>query len=611
MPTYKAPLEDIRFILNEVIDAPALAKLPGYEEATPDNIDTVLDAAAQLCEEVLFPLNQSGDAEGCSFDNGNVKTPAGFKDAYQIFREGGWTGLSCNPAFGGQGLPVLLNCVVDEIVSSANMSFGMYPGLSHGAYNAIEKHATDELKKIYLPKLVDGTWTGTMCLTEPHCGTDLGLIRTKADPSGTGPSNQYKITGTKIFISAGEHDLSENIIHLVLARLPDAPAGVKGISLFVVPKFLVGRDCSAPAAGASVATATAPVRNNVTCGSIEHKMGIKASATCVMNFDNATGWLVGKPHKGMSAMFTMMNEARMAVGLQGLGLAEVAYQNAVIYAKERLQMRSLTGVKFPDKPADPIIVHPDVRRNLLTMKALVEGCRALALWVGRELDVEAKHPDEATRAAAGDFVALMIPVIKSFLTDSGFDVANMAVQVYGGHGYIREHGVEQYVRDARITQIYEGTNGIQALDLVGRKMAEDYGRLMRQFFHPVAAFLAAEKDNGALAEFLPSFMSAFGKLQMATLTVAARGIGNPDEAGAAATDYLRLFAYVAVGFMWLKMAKVAAAKMPAAGDRAGFYDAKLKTARFYFARIMPQVNALNLAILSGAKPMMDFPVEAF
>ena len=592
MPTYKAPLEDIRFILNEVIDAPALASLPGYADATADGVDTILEAAAQVCEEVLFPLNQSGDQEGCTFTNGEVKTPRGFKDAYTIFREGGWSGLSCKTEFGGQGLPVLLNCVIDEMVCSSNMSFGMYPGLSHGAYNAIEKHATDELKKTYLPKLVEGIWTGTMCLTEPQCGTDLGLIRTKADPQADG---SYKVTGTKIFISAGEHDLSENIIHLVLARLPDAPAGVKGISLFVVPKFMP--DTMA--------------RNAVACGSIEHKMGIKASSTCVMNFDNATGWLVGKPNKGMSAMFTMMNEARLAVGLQGLGLAEVAYQNAVTYAKERLQMRSLTGVKFPDKPADPIIVHPDVRRNLLVMKSLTEGCRALAYWVGRELDVEAKHPDEKVRAKAGDFVALMIPVIKSFLTDTGFDVTNIAVQIYGGHGYIREQGVEQYVRDARITQIYEGANGIQALDLVGRKMAEDYGRLMRSFFHPVAEFLAAEKDSGVLAEFLPYFMSAFGKLQMSTLTVATRGFGNPDEAGAAATDYLRLFALVAVGFMWLKMAKVAGIKLPIAGDRAAFYEAKLKTARFYFARVLPQVNALNLAILSGAKPIMDFPVEAF
>ncbi len=596
MPAYKAPLDDIRFILNELIDASALTALPGYAEATPEAVDSILDEAAKICEEVLFPLNQSGDAEGCVYDRSAVRTPKGFKEAYQTFRQGGWTGLSCNQAFGGQGLPLLLNFVIDEMVCSANMSLGMYPGLSHGAYNAIEKHANDSLKKLYLPKLVDGTWTGTMCLTEPQCGTDLGLVRTKAEPQ---PDGSFKITGTKIFISAGEHDLAENIIHLVLARLPDAPAGTKGISLFLVPKYV-------PKADGKIGA-----RNAMMCGSIEHKMGIKASATCTMNFDGATGWLIGTPNKGMSAMFTMMNEARLAVGLQGLGLAEVAYQNALAYAKDRLQGRALTGVKCPDKPADPLIVHPDVRRNLLTMKALTEGSRALAFWVGRELDIEAKHGDEKTRAEAADFVALMTPIIKSFLTDVGSDVANLGVQIYGGHGYIRDHGMEQYVRDARITQIYEGANGIQALDLVGRKMSEDYGRLMRRFFHPVAAFLKAEKDNAALADMLPYFMSAFGKLQITTMTVAMRGVGNADEAAAAASDYLRLFALVAVGFMWLKMAKVAAAKKPSAGERAGFYEAKLKTARFYFAKILPQANALNIAILAGSKTIMDMPVEGF
>ena len=591
MPTYKAPLEDIRFILKDVIGAGSLASLPGYAEANLEAFDAILDAAAQVSEEVLFPLNQPGDIEGCYFDKGKVTTPAGFKDAYKMFRESGWTGLSCKTEYGGQGLPLLLNFVVDELVCSANMSFGMYPGLSHGAYNAIDKHGSDELKKAYLPKISDGSWSGTMCLTEPQCGTDLGLVRTKADPQTNG---SYKISGTKIFISAGEHDLTDNIIHLVLARLPDAPPGIRGISLFLVPKLLSGG-----------------VRNGVVCGGIEHKMGIKASATCTMNFDNATGWLVGKANKGMSAMFTMMNEARLTVGIQGLGIAEVAYQNAVAYARDRLQMRALTGPKFPDKPADPIIVHPDVRRNLMTMKSLVEGCRALVYWVGGELDVEAKSTDDTRRNAAADLVALLTPIVKSFLTDVGFDVANMAVQIYGGHGYIRENGVEQYVRDARIAQIYEGTNGIQALDLVGRKMPEDYGRLMRQFFHPVTEFLAANKDNAALAEFLPYFMSAFGKLQMSTITVATKGFGNPDEAGAAASEYLKLFGYVAVGFMWLKMVKAATEKLPTAGASAAFYEAKLKTARFYFARVMPQVNALNLAIMSGAKNVMDMPAEAF
>jgi alkylation response protein AidB-like acyl-CoA dehydrogenase len=596
MPSYKAPLDDIRFLLDEVIDAGALAQLPGYGEATKDTLASVLEEAGKVCEEILFPLNQSGDSEGCTYEDGTVRTPKGFKEAYQTFREGGWTGLSCNPEYGGQGLPMLLNFVIDEIVCSANLSFGMYPGLSHGAYNAILKHGSDDMKKFFLPKLADGTWTGTMCLTEPQCGTDLGLIRTKAVPDKDG---DYKITGTKIFISAGEHDLAENILHLVLARLPDAPPGTKGISLFLVPKFMPKEDKSLGE------------RNAVKCGSIEHKMGIRASATCVMNFDGAIGWLVGKPNKGMSAMFTMMNEARLAVGLQGLGLAEVSYQNAVTYARERLQGRALTGAKFPDKPADPLIVHPDVRRNLLTMRALTEGSRALAYWIGRELDIEAKHTDTKVRDEASDLVALMIPIIKAFLTDVGFDVANIGVQIYGGHGYIREHGMEQFVRDARITQLYEGTNGIQALDLVGRKMPEDFGRLLSRFFQPVADFMVAEKDNPALAEMLPYFMSAFGKLQVSTLTVGTRGFGNPDEAGAAATEFLRLFALVAVGYMWLRMAKVAAAKLPGAGAKAPFYDAKLKTARFYFNKILPQANALNLSILAGAKTVMDFPAEAF
>jgi alkylation response protein AidB-like acyl-CoA dehydrogenase len=591
MPLYHPPLEDIQFLLHEVLGAEQLSQLPSYAEATPEMIDTVIAAAGQLCEQVLFPLNQSGDEEGCHFKDGFVTTPKGFKEAYRTFCEGGWTGLSCDPDYGGQGLPLLVNFVIDELVSSGNMSLGMYPGLSHGAYNAIKTHANDELKRTYLPKLVDGSWSGTMCLTEPQCGTDLGLIRTRAEPQNDG---SFKLTGTKIFISAGEHDLTENIIHLVLAKLPDAPAGTRGISLFLVPKFL--SDGS---------------RNGVECGRIEHKMGIKASATCVMNFEGATGWLVGKPNGGMKAMFTMMNEARLAVGLQGLGLAEVSYQNAANYARERLQGRSLTGAKNPAQAADPLVVHPDIRRMLLTMRSLIEGCRALAYEIGLQLDIEARHPDAETAQAAGELVALMTPIIKSFLTDIGFDVTNLGVQIYGGHGYVQDHGMEQYVRDARIAQIYEGANGIQALDLVGRKMPDNYGRLLRRFFQPVAAFLEAEQTNSALGEFLPSFISAFGKLQTASLTVGTRGFTDPDEAGAAASDYLKLFGYVAVGFGWLRMAKVAAAKLPQAGDRAGFYDAKLKTARFYFQKIMPQANAHNLAIMAGAKSIMDFPAERF
>lgn len=600
MPVYQAPLDDIGFVLDEVIGAAELAGWEGYGDATPDMIGSVLSEAAKFCEKILLPLNPAGDIEGCLYDKGEVRTPRGFREAYRKFCEGGWTGLSCRAEYGGQGLPLLLNFVVDEMVCSSNMSFGMYPGLSHGAYNAIEKHGDDSLKRIYLPKLASGIWTGTMCLTEPQSGTDLGLVRTKAEPR---PDGSYLISGNKIFISAGEHDLAENIVHLVLARLPDAPPGIRGISLFLVPKY-VPRSDGAPGN-----------RNGATCAGIEHKMGIKGSATCTMNFDAATGWLVGKPHKGMSAMFTMMNEARLGVGMQGLGIAEIAYQNAVAYARERLQGRALAGPQNPDRPADPIIVHPDVRRSLMTMKALIEGCRALALLVGKQLDAEARNPDAVARAEAADFVSLMTPVIKAFLTDTGFECANLAMQIYGGHGYIRDNGIEQYARDARIAQIYEGTNGIQALDLVGRKMAEDYGRLLRSFFKPAAAFLEAEKDNPDLAGFLPHFASAFGKLQVASLTVATRGLGNPNEAGAAASDYLRMFALVTIGFMWLKMAKVAGAKLrgeakPEAG-RAEFYEAKLKTARFYFDKIMPQVNALNLAILSGARSVMDMPEAAF
>ncbi len=597
MPTYKAPLEDIRFLMDEVLDAAQLSSYPGYAEATPETMSGVLEEAARMCEEVLQPLNGSGDEEGCSFESGGVvKTPKGFREAYETFRSAGWTGLACNPDFGGQGLPFLLNMAVDELVCSANLSFGMYPGLSHGAYNAIEKHAPDALKRLYLPHLVDGTWTGTMCLTEPQCGTDLGLIRTRAEPQNDG---SWKITGTKIFISAGEHDLADNIIHLVLARTPDAPAGMRGISLFIVPKFIPN------------ASGVAGPRNKLVCGGIEHKMGIMASATCVMNFDGASGWLIGGEGHGIRAMFTMMNEARLAVGMQGLGIAEVAYQNAVLYARERLQGRALKGAKFPERAADPIIVHPDVRRNLMEMKALVEGTRALALSAGLWLDTESKHPDPSRRKEAGELVALMIPVVKAFATDVGFDVANMCVQIFGGHGFIRANGVEQFVRDARITQIYEGTNGIQALDLVGRKMPDNYGRKLRRFFAPVVEFLEAQKENQALADMLPAFMSAFGKLQISTLTIGTRGAGNPEEAAAVASEYLRLFALVAVGFMWLKMAKAAAEKLPNAGNKAGFYNAKLKTARFYCAKILPRVNSLNLAIMSGGKPVMALEPEYF
>jgi butyryl-CoA dehydrogenase len=480
------------------------------------------------------------------------------------------------------------------MMCSANLSFAMYPGLSHGAYNAIEKHGTPAMKALYLPKIVEGVWSGTMCLTEPQCGTDLGQIRTRAEP---GDDGAWKITGTKIFISAGEHDLTENILHLVLARLPDAPAGIKGISLFLVPKFL-------PAEGGN-----AGARNGVRCGGIEHKMGIKASSTCVMNFEEATGWLVGEPHKGMRCMFTMMNAARLGVGLQGVGLAETAYQSARAYASERLQGRSLKGAEEPERPADPIIVHPDVRRMLLTMKAYTEGARALAAWVAMELDTAARHPDPERRQEAEDFIALLTPIVKALFTDIGFEASNLGVQVMGGHGYIREHGMEQLVRDARITQLYEGTNGIQALDLVGRKLGQNTGRLLRRFFHPLDAYLAEKKSDAAMREFAEPLGKSFGRLQQATVAVAQAGLRDPEAAGAAASDYLRLFGLVALGWMWARMAEVALPKQ--SGDEAWFYKGKLATARFYMARILPQSSALLSTILAGPKSLMELEAEAF
>lgn len=592
MPVYKAPLENMRFVLNDLLNVGQLAELPGYEQATPDILDSILEGGAQICEDVLFPLNQSGDAEGCHFENGQVTTPKGFKDAYHVFTQGGWNAISADPDFGGMGLPHLWDLAIMEMACAANLSFSMYPGLSEGAYRAILQHGSDALKQTYLPKMVSGEWAGTMCLTEPHCGTDLGLIKTKAVPQDDG---SYKITGTKIFISAGEHDLTSNIVHLVLAKLPDAPEGAKGISLFVVPKYV-------PDTGAA---------NHVACGSIEHKMGIKASSTCVMNFDQSTGWLVGDPHKGLKAMFTMMNAARLMVGMQGLGLAEVAWQNGLAYAKDRLQMRALDGTKYPDKPADPILVHPDVRRMLLTSKAFCEGARALSYWVGMHLDIAKKHPDPVKRQEADDLVALMTPIVKAYQTDMGFDVANATIQIHGGHGYIREYGVEQYARDARIAMIYEGTNGIQALDLVGRKMGQNYGRLLRQFFHPVLNFIESNQDNPALGEFVFPLAKAFAKLQQASVQVAMKGLKDPNEAGAASTDYLRLFALVAMGFMWARMAKVAQEKLAESSDKTDFYQSKIKTARFFMERMLPEAESRFRMIMAGAKPLMDMTDTEF
>jgi alkylation response protein AidB-like acyl-CoA dehydrogenase len=594
MTTYKAPLREYRFVLQELFDVGELAKLPGYEDATPDLFEQVLEEGAKLCEEVLFPLNRSGDEEGCTFENGVVRTPKGFKEAYDLFRQGGWTALGCDPEYGGQGLPHTLSFFVEEMVSSANMSFGMYPGLSNGAYRAIHQHGSQAQKRKFLPHLVDGSWSGTMCLTEPQCGTDLGQIRTKAEPGADGV---YKITGTKIFISAGEHDLTDNIVHLVLARITGGPPGIRGISLFIVPKFLVKED------------GTVGPRNGVRCGSIEHKMGIKASSTCVINFEEAEGYLVGEAHKGMRAMFTMMNAARLGVGLQGLALGETAYQTARQYAQDRLQGRALAGDKFPDKPADPIIVHPDVRRMLLTMKAYTEGARALAGWVSLALDRAERHPDAEAREEAEDFIGLMTPIIKAMLTDNAFAAANLGVQIFGGHGYIREWGMEQLVRDCRITMLYEGANGIQALDLVGRKMPQHNGRLLRRFFHPVDAWLRQRMATPALQEFVAPVMKAFNRLQQVTALVAQKGMADPDEAGAAASEYLRAFGLVAMGYLWARIAEIALTKLD--GEEALFYKGKLATARFYVARVLPETNALFANIAAGAKSLMELEAEAF
>ena len=601
MVTYTAPLADIRFVLDELFDyAGEIATLPGYEDASRDVVDAVLEAGATLCENELLPLNRSGDEAGCVLENGVVRTPAGFVQAYRTFVEGGWTGLSCDPAYGGQGLPTTVQVVMQEMICSTNLSFGTYPGLSHGVYDALMRHGSETQKALYLPRLVDGAWAGTMCLTEPQCGTDLGLLRTRAEPSGApgpGGGEGHRITGTKIFISAGDHDLTENILHLVLARLPAAPPGIKGISTFLVPKVTVKPDGG-----------LGP-RNGVACGSLEAKMGIKASATCVLNFDAAEGELVGAPHSGMRAMFTMMNAARLGVGIQGLGLAETAYQSAAAYARERLQGRALGGARNPDQPADPIIVHADVRKNLMTMRATTEGARALALWIAMAADIAARHADETRRREADDLVTLMTPIIKAFLSDAGFEAANLGVQVFGGHGYIREHGMEQLVRDARIAQLYEGTNGIQALDLVGRKLPTGMGRLLRRFFHPVLALVEATRDQAGMAEFTAPLAKAVGRLQQATVWVAQAGLRDPEEAAAAATDYLRLFALTALAYMWALTAKAVLARPAAA--RTPFHQAKLATGRFYMTRLLPQTSGLFAAIMAGKEPIMGLDEAAF
>ncbi|WP_408590429.1 acyl-CoA dehydrogenase C-terminal domain-containing protein [Novosphingobium sp.] len=596
MQIYSAPIRDMQFVAHELHTDDGFGGLPAFAEITPDLVEAVLTEGAKICEGVLLPLNRSGDEEGCTLENGAVRTPAGFIDAWRQFADGGWNALVLPTQWGGQGLPESVGKLVEEMICATNVSFSLYPGLTNGAIAAIDAYASEELKQAYLPKMVAGEWSGTMCLTEPHCGTDLGLLRTRAEPLTDG---SYAVSGAKIFISAGDQDLTGNIVHLVLARLPDAPKGVKGISLFLVPKLLPD-DAGNPS-----------IRNGATCTAIEHKMGIKASATCQMLFEDAKGWLVGQPHRGLEAMFTMMNAERVGVGIQGLGIGEAAYQSAVWYAKDRLQGRSLSGVKHPDKPADPIIVHPDVRRMLLTMRAWNEGCRAIAGWVARALDAEKHGVDAEQRARAAGFVALMTPVVKALFTDLGLESASLAVQVYGGHGFIRESGVEQYMRDARIAMLYEGTNGIQALDLVGRKLPADMGRNLRGLFHPISAFIEDNAGDEALAPTITGLKRAFEALQGATAMIAERGLRDPEEAGAAATDYLRLMGLVAMAYCFAKSVKVAQAQLAAGTGEVGFYTAKIATARFFFDRLLPQATAAFLAIKAGKASIMAFDEAAF
>jgi alkylation response protein AidB-like acyl-CoA dehydrogenase len=598
MATYKAPVDDVMFLLNDVFHIDRFNNLPGFAEATPDLIEAVLTEAGKFCEDVLTPLNRVGDKEGCRrHDDGSVTTPTGFKSAYKRLMEGGWIGAAAPTEFGGQGLPMVLAQAFNEFLCSANMAFAMYPGLTQGAIAALSLHASAEQKALYIPKLVAGQWASTMNLTEPQCGTDLGLVRTRAVPQ---PDGSYKIAGTKIFISAGEHDLTENIVHLVLARIDGAPEGTKGISLFICPKFLPGEN------------AALGVRNAVSCGSIEEKMGIHGNATCVMNYDGATAWLMGEKNRGLAAMFTMMNEARLGVGVQGLALSEVAYQNAAAYAKERLAGRAMTGAKFPRQPADPIIVHPDIRRMLMTIRAFNEAARALVLWTALKSDVVHRSEDIKQRQAADDHMSLMTPVIKGVLTDQGFANTVMAQQIFGGHGYIAEHGMEQFVRDARIAMIYEGANGIQALDLVGRKLPKDGGRALQAFFGEVSAYVKNRGADSSMVPYVSPLGQALGELQQATMWFLQNALGNPENAGTGATDYMHLFGLVALGYMWCLIADAAKTQAAAGGNgTAERMTAKLATGRFFMERMLPATATHLARIKAGACSTMALPAEAF
>ena len=604
MPQYTPPLRDMQFVLHELLNVvDELKQLPRHADIDAATIDAVLEEGGKFASQVLAPLNQSGDAEGCTLDlaTHEVKAPRGFKQAYRQYVEGGWPALSCDPAFGGQGLPHVVDQCLYEMMNSANQAWTMYPGLSHGAYAALQAHGSDAQKKTYLPKLISGQWTGTMCLTEAHCGTDLGLLRTKAEPIIDGSADgSYRLTGNKIFISAGEHDLAENIVHLVLARLPDAPAGSKGISLFIVPKYLVDADGRLGA------------RNPIYCGGLEHKMGIHGNATAQLNLDGAVGTLVGQPHKGLAAMFVMMNAARLGVGMQGLGLTEVAYQNAAAYARDRIQMRSLSGPKALDKPADPIINHPDVRKMLLTARAYAEGGRALAMWTTLQLDREIASDDAEVRKECADLVALVTPIIKAFFTDNAWIATSHCLQVFGGHGYIREWGMEQFVRDARINMIYEGTNTIQSLDLLGRKVLGDNGAKLKKFGKLVSDFIEEEGTQEAMQEFVNPLAELGDKLTRLTTELGMKAMGNADEVGAAAVDYLRICGHLVFAYFWARMAKVALERLadPSSANDP-FYKAKLGTARFYFAKLLPETASLIRTARAGAAPLMSLDEALF
>jgi alkylation response protein AidB-like acyl-CoA dehydrogenase len=596
MPTYTPPLRDLQFVAHELLGAVDVLKaLPAHVDMDVDTFNAVVEEAGKFCSDVVFPTNRAGHEEGCTLDKTThaVTTPTGFKAAYAKYVEGGWAALACDPAYGGQGLPLVVNQCLYEMLNSANQAWTMYPGLSHGAYECLKAHGTQEQKKQFLPKLVSGEWNGTMCLTESHCGTDLGLLRTKAEPQADGT---YKLTGSKIFISSGDHDLTPNIVHLVLARLPDAPPGSKGISLFLVSKFHVNAD------------GTLGARNPITCTGLEHKMGINGSATCQMSLDGATGTLVGEPHKGLPNMFVMMNTARLGVGNQSLGLTEVAYQNAVAYAKDRLQMRSLSGPKATDKAADPIIVHPDVRKMLLTARAYAEGGRALCMHTSLMIDQELNHPDADVRKAAADEVALLTPIIKAFITDNGWLATSHCLQVFGGHGYVREWGMEQYVRDSRINLIYEGTNTIQSLDLLGRKVLGDNGKKLKAFGARITALIEDEGTNEAMQEFINPLADLGDKVTKLTTELGMKAFANPDEVGGAAVDYLRVVGHLTYAYFFARMARIALDKKDS-GDP--FYAAKLHTARFYFAKLLPETASLIRSARSGVAPLLAMEEAMF